>query len=294
MSNYCLVKKNRIYENLYDTLESEELSMEREKDTNKIKYILKDFVKKFEKKSIIYKNVDKEKTLIEDIIENFLEEEDEYETQGNTILCQIYENFMYEIIYSENLDNSIIKKDENLNEFLSICNINMEPIYKSGVLIKTIYNDDKLYNENINITDLERILINNFYYRGVVIDDDNNNNNIKEIEFTGENITKIIGNTFELDGTYEVFELTLVIYKEKNNDQINKYVSKILNKETKGRIFIGLLCPISKKKYMHMTSSLINKIYNIMIDEEKSKKLRYELHSSDKLMNPLIFIEKYK
>jgi hypothetical protein len=294
MVKYCLIKKNRIYENLYDMLEAEELSMQRKQDEKKIKQKIREYIKNFEKKNVIYNKVEENENIVEDIINKFIEEEEEYETQGNTILCQIYNNYMYEIIYAENLDNKIKKKDENLNEYLSLCNINMEPIYKSGVIIKTVYKDNKIYNEDITIEDLERILINNFYYKGVIIE---NEEKIIEIEFTGEDVIKEIGNTFELEGTSEIFELTLVIYREKSENkkkEINKMASKILKREIEGRIFICLLCPITKKKYMHMTEEIIKKIYNILLDDEKTKNLNYELQQADKLLNPLIFVEKYK
>lgn len=287
--SYCLVRKNKIYENLYDMIEAEELSMEKEEDSNKIKHLIKNFMRKFEKKYIEYKKVENTDDMIGDIVNNFIEDE-EYETQGNTILCQIYENYMYEIIYSENLNKNIIKKDENMNEFLSICNVDMEPIYNSGVIIKTVYKEGKMYNETVNFEDIERIIINNFYYRGVIVD---SKEEIVEIEFTGENVIKKIGNTFEMEGVHEIFELTLVVYKEKEGE-INKMMSKILGREYRGRVFVGLLCPISKKKFMHMTKNIIRNIYEISKDEEKSRKLNYELHQTDKLMNPLLIMDKYK
>ena len=40
MPNYCIIKKNKIYEELYDIVEQEELSMNNPNHEDKIKYLI--------------------------------------------------------------------------------------------------------------------------------------------------------------------------------------------------------------------------------------------------------------
>jgi hypothetical protein len=287
MRNICVIKKNRFYEEIYDLIDEEELKMDNIEHGNRIKGILKKYIEKFEKSRVRYVEIG-DKRIEEVIVENIIDEV-EYKTQGNTLLCQIYEKYMYEVVYSENLDNKIIKRDEDMNDVASICNIEMYPIYNNVVIIKTEYGDGDIRNVEISRKDIEELIINNFYYMGVLVDE----NKMTEIEFTGENINRVIGASFEKHEVYELFELTFVIYEEKREKR-NEMLSNIFEREIKNRAFICLLCPISKKKYMRMTINILKNIINIKSNDEKMRRLLKELDGKDKLINPMIYIEKNK
>lgn len=289
--NYCLIKKNKIYAEIFDELLEEELSMNKIEDNSKIQ-------RYFEKKimDIDYINISEIFTdrdeILSDLILKITSEVSNKNLQGNTVSVYADDDFMYELFHMEDLTKTRILSDDDLNEFGSISNTHLLPIYWSCGIFKTVYKDGKLYGDLINKSDILKILTQNYYHTGVIVSADGK---IQEIEFTGENPFKVIGTNFVQSNQTEILGFNLLPFIENCSDStdINILASSILGREIKGRVFISLLCPTTNKKYWSIYSSTINNILKIGKDQEKAKKIYGELDADDKYINPFYLLKKY-
>lgn len=282
MVNFCLVKKNNLYHDIYDMLDEEDISMHRVDDSFKVQYKLANLIRK--NSSFEFHNSTSEK-LIYDSLE-FLSKNDSENYQGNTLYAFADNKYCYEIIYSEFFNNV---NNNELNQFASISNIETEPIYKDCILLKSSYNNGKYIMENIDINDVVKIVTANFYHKCVVID---TNNNINNVEFTGENPLNFIGHTFKELGKFEILGFNFLIYNEPS-DVKNDIASNLLNTNINGRICITLLTPINNKKFWNITDSDIFNIINILKTPENIQLVNNEQDQESKNFNPFVTLDKY-
>ena len=284
--NYILIKNNKIYEDIYDLLDEKELTMNNLEHHDMVKFHINKYIEK-----INYIKMGKYCDTAEDRLNNIMEDLS-YDgcdhMEGDTLLLYSDDKIMYEVIFLENNKNKI---DENLNDFGSITNIELYPIYGDCVIIKTRINGKTFVNETIERKDLFDIIYNNFYHTGIMI---NSNTDIKKLTFSGDLPSTIIGNTFKNHYKNEIFGLQFIIYQEENKDTFkNELVSKLCDKEIFGRTFICLLSPIFNKKFFNNNLSILNLITSLLEDNDKREKIEKELND-DKITNPFIVLSKYK
>jgi hypothetical protein len=297
--NYCLVKKNYIYEDLYEILEEEELIMDKIDHKEKIKYEIKKLIDSYIGNKIFFsKKFNSEEESLEDLmVEITREREDDEEIQGNTLLLYSNSDAMYETIFMENISKET--NDKELNQLGSISNIELAPIYGNIAIIKSSFLEDKLVNTQITWEDLFELIVNNFYHWGVMINPDGTK---LPIEFTGDNPNITIGNNFKQLPAFQLFGLSLVGYSEQlsmNDNLLNEDASKLMGTDIKGRFFITTLCPITSKRFWSLNIDIFNCILKLLDylggnDEQKKiiEKLNKEL-DEDKLKNPFFLIKKY-
>ena len=283
--NYALVKKNKIYEEIWDLLDEEELSMHNIDNNEKIIYLIS---KMIEKSNIIEisDKFNSQDNLLEDIIEKTTLNS-EYNLQGNTILLFSDDKNMYEVLYSEDLTSNI-KKDDDLNNFLSISNILLEPIYWDCGVFKSNFEDGIIKGSEITIKDLSYIMIENFYHYGVLI---NTDGSMIDIRFTGEDPLKSIGNKFVKFNKINIIGFNFLTWVDNESTENNKIVEILYGDIIKGRMFITLLCPQSNKKFWSITKNTINNIIEIMKDKERYNKICKEV-DDDNNYNPFFLIKK--
>lgn len=284
--NYCLIKKNKIYEQIYDMLEIEELSMSNPDHDNKIIYELEKIIKKAKFIEIKKSESNKDDLLAEMMIA--ITSEHEPGLQGNTMLLHANDDYYYEVIYMENPSNKNFKKDEHINEFASISNIELEPIMKDCVFVKTGYTDGVAVCKAITIDDICEILINNFYHKGILIED---NGKIIEITYSGDNPTIVLGNKFQKGDTGDVLGLTILPWVEPNENK-NEIASKILGTSIKGRVFLMTFSPISCKRHWSLSKETIDNILKVLDNKEKINKVYDEIDKQNKQVNPFYLIKK--
>ncbi|AYV80147.1 MAG: hypothetical protein Gaeavirus12_5 [Gaeavirus sp.] len=290
--NYCLVKQNNIYEELYDILSDEDLIMDNPNHKESIKYKIKQL--QLSKSFILSKEFDNNEQVFEDLMIE-ITREDNPEHQGNTLILYADDNAVYEVIFIENLITPN-NNDSELNQFASISNLELSPIYNTCAIIKTSYQSGNLVNTSITYNDIIHIMTNNFYHTGVLINPDNT---LTELEFSGDKPNLVIGNTFIQSSPIQLFGLSLVLYIE-SGDSPNNTASLISNSEIKGRVFITTLCPITSKRFWSLTTSTIKNITKLLSYQTsnnpeltaKFNKLTNEI-SDDKRGNSFYFIKKY-
>jgi hypothetical protein len=284
--NYILVKTNKIYEELYDLMEEKELSMNNPDHFEMVKFHMENYIGK-----IKYIKTSENFEMPEDRINNIMEcfsSEDVEHMQGNTLLLYSDEEYMYEVLFLENRKD---QSDDNINDFASITNIELHPIYGDCAIIKTGMNGKTLVNETIVRKDLFKIIYNNFFHTGIMV---NNNEDIKELTFSGDMPSTIIGNIFGDYEMHEIFGLQFVIYKEANSHKLkNELVSKLCKKDIFGRVFVCLLTPIFFKKMCNNKVSIMNTIVSLLENNEKTIIIQKEL-DDDRIKNPFVIISKYK
>jgi hypothetical protein len=286
MLNYCVINKNEIYGELHDLVEKEELTMVNPNHEEKIKYLIGDVVKN--NKNIEF--IDKESNNINDFIGEVLElliskNPQEDDSQGNTIIVYSDINEMIEVLFIEKDENF---EDCELNEFASISNYDLQPIYNCCALFKTNYRDNKIKNKLINLKDIEKIMYNNFYHVGLLVDCDGNT---KEIVFSGDIPHNFIGSSFKLGENFERLGLHLALFVEEGS-RVNEIASKICGAETKGRVYITLLNPPFNKKFGNFTKELLDIILKVLNNNENVKKIEKEV-MDDKMDNAFMIINKY-
>lgn len=297
MLTYCLIKKNKLYHDLYSYIENEELIMNNPDHTDLIKDNIKKFINKADYITISDKFGTTE-TLFEDMLETIIIDNNEescnekhdigVNNQGNTLLSYCDSSIAYEIIYTE-FFNSEITNDENNNQFASISNIELAPIYGSCGILKTVYNNG-LQLSSITKNDIYNLLINIFYHSGVLLHTDGT---MKDLVFTGEDPCFLIGSSFKIQDPIQILGLTFVYYVETDSKNDNKIASMIFGKELKGRVYIALLCPITNKKFNNITIKELNELLEILKDNDKVLNIEKEL-LNDKISNPFFIINKYK
>ena len=285
-SNYCLIKKtNQIYTNLTKILDELELNMQFLEDINKISYEIKKLINK-NGDFCISKEFNNKNDLLEDLMLN-LTKDDNGKYQGNTILLYANDDYMYEMIHMDDLTIED-QLNENLNQFGTISNIDLLPIYYDCAIIKTTYKNKILVNALIKLDDINEIMKSNFYHNGILI---NPNNEFKDILFTGDNPNTIIGHNFKQGKSIDIFGLHIVYYHE-DGTEFNSIASKLLDFEIKGRVFITTLCPITAKRFWNLTQQTINNILYIKENNDLIQKINKDL-DNDKLLNPFFLLKKY-
>lgn len=291
LQNYCWVDKNKIYAEIYDELLDEKLSMNDKEHNEKIKYYIEKKISNsnFISLSDVYDSND---DIISDLILKITQNETR-KLQGNTVLMFADSNSMYELFHMEDLTTKI--SDSELNEFGSISNIHLIPVYWGCGIFKTSYikTDSNIITKPSLITkqDVANIFIQNYYHIGVMT---NPEGKPIEIEFTGEDPYKVIGINFTQNNVINVLGFCLVPWIEKiNNNNINIQASEILGKVTYGRVFFGLVCVSSYKKFWNINTKTILNIIKILKDVNKYKLIVQELEQTDKDINPFYLLKKY-
>jgi hypothetical protein len=283
--NYAIIKKNNIYYRLYSILEEKRLFMNNFQHKEEITDILKNLLNEMDIISIS-KKFNKGDELLENILENI--GEDTESTNGGSIIIDGYKDYMYQLIYLEdvNFQKEEMTDQKFLNEYCSLSNIEIKPIYYSAAIIKITYKDGEMKNDIIKKEDLVELFLNNYYNTGVLI---HNNGNLQEIQFTGDGPNLIIGNSFIVNDPVSIFGFLFVPYIE-SGSEINIKASKLLGKEIKGRVFIALLCPSTYKKIWNIDIETLEKILNLLEDE--NNKAKYESESHDMNFNPYFNLKK--
>lgn len=284
--NYCLVNKNKIHEEIVEMITDEELTMSNPSNTEEIIYQIGKIVKNAKYLTFKYTEPDSNK-LIEEIMCDIIKDNNSEEMQGNTLLVYSNDDYYFETIYLENLINPDHKIEE-INELVTISNIEIEPIMKDCAIVKTGYTDGKPVCKEITLNDITEIVVNNFYHIGLLINEDGT---MKEIRYSGDNPLLVIGNTFKRGESGDVFGIAMLPWSEKGEKE-NKVASKILQMSVKGRIFIMTFCPISNKKLWNMTQKVAEDIIKALDNEEKKKQIYEEIDKQNKNVNPFYLIRK--
>ena len=286
MLNYCIINKNEIYAELHDLVEKEELTMVNPNHEEKIKYLIGDVIKNNKNIEFNEKETNDINDFINEVLELLISKNPQKEdSQGNTMIAYSDINEMIEILFIEKDENF---EDCELNEFASISNYDLQPIYNCCVLFKTKYKDNKIKNTLITQKDIEKIMYNNFYHIGLLIDCDKNT---KEIVFSGDLPHNFIGSSFKLGENFDRLGFHLALFVEEGN-RVNEIASKIRGVETKGRVYITLLNPPFNKKFGNFTKELLDIIIKVIENKENVKKIEDEV-MNDKMDNTFIIINKY-
>lgn len=301
--NYCELKKNNIYVEIYDELLDEELNMNNPSHNGKIKHWIE---KKINSSNyvIISNDFANGNDLLTDIILKISTDANNTNIQGNTIMMYSDDNSLYELFYMEDLKKKI--PESELNEFASITNIFLQPVCWTCGILKSYYgNDRKIHSDIITKSDIAKLFIQNFYHQGVMINPDGS---MIEIEFTGDNPLQMIGNNFPTSEKTELYGFNLIFWIEKSNvsnvsnesnvsnqdkSQLNKIVNKLFNTEIYGRVFICLLCPNTGKKYWNITKTTIENILKIFDNEKIQNDIKKDIEETEMNLNPFYYVRKY-
>lgn len=290
--NYCELRKNKIYAEMYDELLDEELNMNNSNHNDKIKNYLEkkinscDFVR-------ISNCFAGSEDLIEDLILKIQSETNNDKIQGNTLMMYADDNSIYELFYMEDLTQSI--QQDNLNEFGSITNIFLQPVCWTCGIFKSSYGKDgKIFSDTLTKSDISKLFIHNFYHTGVMISPDKS---MTELEFTSEDPYKIIGINYTQSQTNDLFGFNMVCWIEKinteNKEQYNEISSKLLGYEVYGRVFLAIVCPNTNKKFWNLTKKTIKNILSIIDNKEVTQKIKKEIEQAEININPFYFIKKH-
>lgn len=288
-SNYCELKRNKIYAEVYDELLDEELNMNNPSHNDKIKYWME---KKLKSSDFIQisNTFENKQDLIEDLILKIdADSNNNPNIQGNTLMMYADDNSMYELFYMEDLTKKI--PETELNEFGSITNIFLQPVCWTCGIFKSSYgNDGSIYSDIITKSDVIKLYIQNYYHKGVMLNPDGS---MTEIEFTGENPFNTIGNNFTQSNTLDLFGFNLIPWVENSSStQLNVCASKIMGSEIYSRVFISIVCPNTNKKFWDITPTTINNILKIIDNKEIQNKIQQEIEQSEININPFYFIKK--
>jgi hypothetical protein len=299
--SYCLVKKNNLYQTLYAYIEKQKLNMYNPKHYD----LIKDYIKRFLDETDYITISDKfgaSDSLFENLLDSIITDnnmtlksydEDKsicVNNQGNTLLAYGDSKKAYEIVYNEFFnDKNAEKLLEVANEFASITNVELAPIYGSCGILKTVYNS-KLQLSSITKTDIYELLINIFYHNGVLI---NTDGTMTDLVFSGEDPCYMIGSSFKMTDTIQLLGLTWAIFVEKDSKIDNTIVSEFMSKPVKGRAFITVLCPITNKKFNNITLNEFKDILELLKDKNKVDSINKDYMENINL-NPFFLINKYK
>lgn len=306
--NYCLIKENNIYAEIYDELLDEELNMNNLDHSFKIKQWIE---KKINSSNYInisnYFNSKNE--VLEDIILKISSDVNNDNLQGNTLMISCDENSVYELFYMEDLTKPI--PSDKLNEFGSISNIFLQPVCWNCGILKSSYVDtigvrnstqlklnqsnsmtksDLVELDSITKSDIVKIFLDNFYHQGVMLNIDGS---MIEIEFVGEDPFKTIGTNYVQSRTFDLFGFNFVPFIEKNSKSLNCNATKLIGNETNGRVFLTLVCPNTNKKYWNINSNTIIKILSIIDNDEIKNKISKDIINDEININPFYYIKKY-
>lgn len=278
--NYLLVENNNVYTDLYDLLEKEELNMNKEKDNNSIQFHLEKYINNcsYFKLSDDFKN---NETRLDNIMEYFDEYNNHEKASLDTLLIYSNDKIMYELMF---LETKKEKKENELNQFACITNLEKMPIYNNVIVLKTEIINNKPKSCFINKTDIFDLIYKQFYHTGVIID----NKTKKEIIFTGTNPLNVIGNNFNETEKKEILGLIFILYEEKQDDYLNENVSILFEREIRGRCFLMILCPFSHQKIWDLNENIVNKILNLYKNKKKLNEINSKLFNETS--NPFLLI----
>ncbi len=262
--NYCIISENKIYTELYDLIENDDLHMGKETDDGIIYTKIKQFIES--ETSCPYFKFSEPYTCDKDVSNDIIKliskngTIDNVSTEITTLFSN--EDTTYELIYINYINNG--QTDDDVNQFASLTNMNLIPIYKKCAITKVSHINNNINNVMISTEDMLNILINNFYHTGVMIDGDK----LTEINFCGQMPHTKIGNNFQTHEILNILGFSFICYHEncKNNND-NKISTIFCGKNITNRIFVTLLSYEKNKKTWNVTSSLINKIIKIKSDE---------------------------
>ncbi len=285
--NYCLVQTNKIYEQIQDMLDMEEISMNNPNDTSKVIYHLEKIVRN--SKFISIKPVlETKELLLEDLFVNITEKvKDQDGFQGNTLMLSANTSHSFEIIYLEDLRKK--QTDDKLNELATISNLDMEPIYNDCGIVKVSYETGTHVHKKITLEDICSIVVNCFYHKGVMVSEDGS---MLELDFSGDKPDLTIGNRFKMATPFIIAGLQLVPYIEESQ-KVNPKASELTGVEIKGRVFFAVLSPMGGKKFWNMEIPTINMLLSLVKDKSKLEKIDQELDEKDKSINPFFLVKKY-
>lgn len=293
--NYCIIRKNQFYRELYDELIEEELSMQKKDDSNKIHNLIEKKILSCEYIQIS-NNYDSQEDSFTDLINKITEKIDNENLQGNTSIIYADDNIMYELFYMEDLTKDANISEDELNEFACISNTDQYPIFWSCGILKSEYYDKNIKSSIIKKEDISKLFINNYYHIGIMINvndkiTENMTDDMIEITFMGENPLSIIGNTFVPSDITEILGFSFLPYIEKSDKQ-NKIATNLLNKYINGKVFLTLLCPLTNIKYWNIYIETINNLFKILLDKDKVNNINQEINNCDKYINPFFLIKK--
>ena len=289
--NYCLIRKNKIYADVYDELLDEELSMCNPEHSDKIKTWIK--------KKIVSSNYlelsntfNSTEQIIEDVILKITDDAQNKNLQGNTVLMFADDDNMYELFHMEDLTKS--HPDSDLNELGSISNIHLQPVYWACGIFKSSYSNGVAKGVEITKEDIVNLFIQNYYHIGVMINPDST---MIELEFTGEEPLKTIGTNFITSPTTDIIGFNVIPWVEKNasanKDKLNELGTKLLGRDIYGRLFITLLCPTTNKKFWNISSKTINNMIKILDNQEIVNDISKGLLPDDMYTNPYLQLRKF-
>lgn len=289
-SNYCELKKNKIYAELYDELLDEELNMNNPSHNEKIIHWIEKKIK-----SVDYIQIsdtfNNQQDLMEDLILKISADANNKNIQGNTLMMYADDDSMYELFHMEDLSNKI--PEDELNEFCSITNIFLQPVCWTCGIFKSSYDvDGNIYADTITKSDIVKLYIQNYYHKGIML---NLDGSMVELKFTGENPFNAIGNNYIQSNTLDLFGFNLIPWIEKstsNATQLNMKASKIIGSEIYSRVFITIVCPNTNKKFWDITTTTIKNILEIIDNKEIQDKIQKEIVQSEININPFYFIKK--
>lgn len=304
--SYCLIKKNCLYQTLYAYIEKQKLNMYNPKHYD----LIKDYIKRFLDETdyiTISEKFGASDSLFENLLDSIItdnnaslsstnkEDRDSVDVnnQGNTILAYGDSKKAYEIVYNEFFNNEDKEKmPDIINEFGSITNVDMAPIYGSCALLKTVYNksNNELKLSTITKNDVYELLVNTFYHSGVLINTDGTMN---ELVFSGEDPCYMIGSSFKISDTVQLVGLSWSVFIEKDGKDDNTIVSEFLSKPIKGRVFITVLCPVTNKKFINITQNEFKEILDLLKDKNKVERINKD-YMENINVNPFFLINKYK
>lgn len=298
-NNYCLVKMNKIYEEIFEELTDEDLNMNIPSNESKIKLWLESKIKKVNyfviKSPSVYNTDGPDNTvvgaIIDDILDNIPTDATNLEhLQGNTLIAFGDDNDVYEIFYMENLIDPDPDVNNFINEFGSVTNIHLEPVKWCCGIIKSSYSNGDIRMVNINISDVAKVFTNNFYHIGTMIKTDGS---MCEITFTGENPYSVIGNDFQQYAHFNLGGFDILPFVQKSCEGIlNEKASALMNQEIKTNVFFTLLCPTTNKKYWNITTETIGNIMDAMNDQDVWNNILKTVDPDDKYINPFYTLKK--
>lgn len=301
--SYCLVKKNHLYQSLYAYIEKQKLNM-----YNPTHYdLIKDYIKRFLDETdyiTISEKFGATDTLFENLFDSIITDNNaslcstnekdrvDVNNQGNTMLAYGDSKKAYEIVYNEFFNNEDAEKLASVvNEFGSITNVDLAPIYGSCGLLKTVCKSNgEIKLSSITKNDIYELLVNTFYHTGVLINTDGTMN---ELVFSGEDPCYMIGSSFKINDTIQLLGLSWSIFVEKDGKVDNTIVSEFMNKPIKGRAFITVLCPITNKKFINITQNEFKEILDLLKDTNKVDSINKD-YVENINVNPFFLINKYK
>ena len=284
--NFITLKKNKLYYELYSILEKEKLFMNNfeQKDTIKDKLDkLLDSMNIME----LSEKFNNGQELLEEILIKIGQNTDSVD--GGSLILNGYKNHMYQMIYLEEknfFDKSKNADHELLNEYCTLSNIDIKPIYNDAAIIKISYDDGVMKNDIIKKEDIINIFLSNYYHTGILVD---TNGNLQEIEFTEDGPNFVIGNNFKLIDSINILGFTFMPYLEIGS-KLNEIATKLMGKEIKGRLFLTLVCPNSYKKLWSIDKETLEKIVYLLDDDSNFKK--FESDREDINFNPYYNLKK--